>query len=486
MKYLKQLEIINFQSHTHTKLNLSSGLNIFVGESDQGKTAIIRAIRWLFFNEPRGSGFIRAGETSCEVTVILNNDVKISRIRDDSKRINRYIIKKPNQEEEIFEKFNKDVPQEVQKELGIYRLWIDKDKEFELNIARQLDSPFLLSETASTRAKVIGRIANLHIIDGAQRDILRDIRGLGRRKNDLENDINNMTETLKEYADLPEQENKINKLNIVIKKIDLLKEKINKLEDIKTKLNNNEIKIQNINTFLNKLQFLEISSEKIIQCQEVEKHLSKLETINKDIKLRKEQAQHFNNLAEKLQYVEDSAEFLSQLKETYTVFNDLGNIDSQISLCQKKIQTINYVITKTQNIDNGDNLIHQLYELRIKGHEIQELKRLYDERKKNYNTIKRYLEKYKNLDSLEKVINNLNYLNQSYINVLNISENYYSTKDDYEKSSQILSNIEDKYNKLIDNYIATLKEAGRCPTCYSNIDLNLIDELTKNLSDKNN
>ena len=57
MKYKKYLHLINFQSHLNTVIELHPGLNILVGESDQGKTAIIRALRWLFYNEPRGTGF---------------------------------------------------------------------------------------------------------------------------------------------------------------------------------------------------------------------------------------------------------------------------------------------------------------------------------------------------------------------------------------------------------------------------------------------
>jgi exonuclease SbcC len=61
--YIKKLSLRNFQSHRETDLEFSPGLNIIVGPSDQGKSAIIRALRWLFYNEPRGTGFIRVGET---------------------------------------------------------------------------------------------------------------------------------------------------------------------------------------------------------------------------------------------------------------------------------------------------------------------------------------------------------------------------------------------------------------------------------------
>lgn len=51
---IKQLNIQNFQSHVDTTLEFSDGCNIIVGNSDSGKTAIIRALRWLVFHKPTG------------------------------------------------------------------------------------------------------------------------------------------------------------------------------------------------------------------------------------------------------------------------------------------------------------------------------------------------------------------------------------------------------------------------------------------------
>ena len=39
---IKRLHLRNFQSHPDTEVELSPGINAFVGASDQGKTATIR------------------------------------------------------------------------------------------------------------------------------------------------------------------------------------------------------------------------------------------------------------------------------------------------------------------------------------------------------------------------------------------------------------------------------------------------------------
>ena len=69
MSCIRRLVIDNFQSHEHTEVEFGSGLNVVVGPSDFGKSALVRALRWVLYNEPRGANFIRAGTKVCQVKV---------------------------------------------------------------------------------------------------------------------------------------------------------------------------------------------------------------------------------------------------------------------------------------------------------------------------------------------------------------------------------------------------------------------------------
>ena len=44
MKYLKTVILENFQSHKHTSIEFNEGLNVILGPSDSGKSAIIREL----------------------------------------------------------------------------------------------------------------------------------------------------------------------------------------------------------------------------------------------------------------------------------------------------------------------------------------------------------------------------------------------------------------------------------------------------------
>ena len=145
MKKFKGLVIENFQSHERTEITFSEGLNVFVGPSDSGKSAILRALRWVLYNQPRGSDFIRTGASRCRVTLILSDGTQI--VRERSSSVNRYLIRDPEGNERVFEGFGSDVPDEVLEAHGMVPLQLDEDRELTVQIGQQLEGPFLLSES---------------------------------------------------------------------------------------------------------------------------------------------------------------------------------------------------------------------------------------------------------------------------------------------------------------------------------------------------
>ena len=51
---IQSLALKNFQSHKDTLIKFDPGVNVIVGSTDSGKSAIIRALRWLVWNRPIG------------------------------------------------------------------------------------------------------------------------------------------------------------------------------------------------------------------------------------------------------------------------------------------------------------------------------------------------------------------------------------------------------------------------------------------------
>lgn len=150
---IKSIEITNFQSHKASKLELSPMVTIIQGNSDCGKSAVMRALNWLLFN-PAGDYFIsdwaRKGKTissPCMVSVEANGH-HVTRRRD--KDFNGYEL-----DGEAFEATRNSVPPKVADALGLG----------EVNVQRQLDPPFLLSMSAGEVSRYINSLVNLERID---------------------------------------------------------------------------------------------------------------------------------------------------------------------------------------------------------------------------------------------------------------------------------------------------------------------------------
>jgi DNA repair protein SbcC/Rad50 len=47
MTYINKVRIENFQSHEDTLMEFHKGLNVITGPSDHGKSAVMRAIKWV-------------------------------------------------------------------------------------------------------------------------------------------------------------------------------------------------------------------------------------------------------------------------------------------------------------------------------------------------------------------------------------------------------------------------------------------------------
>jgi exonuclease SbcC len=485
-KYIKTLYIENFQSHANTTIKFDPGLNILVGESDQGKTAVIRALRWVMFNEPRGTGFIRVGETRCEVTITLSDGTRVSRIRDESQRINRYVVKVSGQEEQIFEKFKNDIPLEVQRELSVYPLWIDRDRALELNIARQLDSPFLLTESASTRSKVIGRIANLHILDAAQRDILRDIKNLNKTKSGLEDDIVSLEEKVNEYDDLPEKEQQLKELKVKLEQIVFLQGKISQLSTIKTKIDRASASLDNNCTIIKRLAQIEYVNQVVQDSLEISVILKSADKINDRLNSAGSQLETCCQKINLLKNISICIEHQNKLESNINLLARIEKIQKNIKIDTEKLAFLQKVIEGTDSIEKGDPIIQQLYEIRQEGIRLQELRRrvkaLFDQiqlRSVQMKSIKTKLSCLDNLELLEEKTCTCKDLNERFNHITDFDNRYKSANAQLKSSNTHLKKVEDNYAKMVNSYTELLTEAGICPTCHSQI----TPEVVRKISD---
>ena len=68
---LERIELHNFQCHKDLEIKFGK-ITTLVGPSDSGKTTVLRALKWLFFNSEKTKQICRRGETEVSVSVVVD------------------------------------------------------------------------------------------------------------------------------------------------------------------------------------------------------------------------------------------------------------------------------------------------------------------------------------------------------------------------------------------------------------------------------
>ena len=166
-----KMKLENFQSHENTEIDFDKGFNIIIGESRQGKTAILRALRWVLENRPQGKAIIRNGAERASVTLRLANGTFIERymFKDDKKGNGYHIILPDGTEQEG----NTKLVGLVQSICGFKQMDVDEKTKLPINFLRQGDVWYLIDEnvSATERARIIGAIQNTQAADSVVKDL---------------------------------------------------------------------------------------------------------------------------------------------------------------------------------------------------------------------------------------------------------------------------------------------------------------------------
>jgi len=274
---IKSLILQNFQSHKKTELELSDGVNVIVGSSDSGKTALIRALRWLVWNRPSGEEFRSTwgGKTLVEITV---NNQQISRSKDVS--TNEYIL-----DTSEYKAFGTDVPKEIQDLLNIN----------EINLQQQLDSPFLLSSSPGEVAQHFNRIAHLDQIDEGIRNIQKWIREITSDISHDEQQLKQQEEDLKKYEHL-----------------DRFETDVEVLEDMQQRFIN---KVNSKNKLESLIQDLQETNSAIEQLSEIVKAEKEVDQILELVKGMEEKRNELNQLRYLISTIKQVTHTLNRTKD---------------------------------------------------------------------------------------------------------------------------------------------------------------------------
>lgn len=240
---ITKFHIQNFQSHKDTTIDFTNGLNILVGSTNTGKSAVLRALRKLIRDEPSGKVFISKWATDMNLELQFEhrgNSYKIIRKLTQTK--NLYYL-----DDEEFGGFGKTIPQEVQDALDTELVELENGDVIDLHFSDQHDLPFMVAKgSAGTRSKLLGKVAGLHVLDRAISRINSDIRAENSKykhsidtRDDLQAEVDDFPDlwqehTLierlnKQFTDLCTKREQLQRLTIASNELDYYTEAIDRI-----------------------------------------------------------------------------------------------------------------------------------------------------------------------------------------------------------------------------------------------------------------
>lgn len=229
---LTKVEIENFLSHKRTVLTLHPDLNVLIGETNSGKSAILRAIIWCLYNEPKGVEFLRTGEKKVTVTCHFSNGYRLTRSRTDTQS-GYYEITSPEGEKQKFSGFGTDVPIQISNVHQMPAVFLSKDLALKLNVNEQLEGPFLIAESPQRKAQMVGRLVGTQSIDHAIKQLNKELLGYQRTLKVHQEQVNRWEQASEAYHDLPLLAEHLAYFESVIQTQETLEREIQQLRQLK-------------------------------------------------------------------------------------------------------------------------------------------------------------------------------------------------------------------------------------------------------------
>lgn len=193
-RYIEEVQLVNFQDHANTIINLTNGINLIVGSSDAGKSAILRAINYVFHNSLKGDSFIRVGCNECTVRLKFSDGIEVSRVKGED--TNSYILKDIDGNYHTFSKVGSSVPDIVRSALGEPPL---DDKKKPISYSDQMSSLFLVDLSPTDLPRTLSELTGIQNLQTAAEILQKNSRSYDRTIKDKTEKIDKLYDDLKKY-----------------------------------------------------------------------------------------------------------------------------------------------------------------------------------------------------------------------------------------------------------------------------------------------
>ena len=349
---IARVEIKGFQSHKDSDIPFGPGLTAIVGSSDSGKSSIIRALRFALYNEPRGAEFIRHGSVSASVKVTFSDGSYLERTRTRSSS-GSYRIGLPDGTETEIKGFANNMPVDIPNTHQMPRIQLTKDLEATLSIGYQLDQPFLIGESPGTRASIIGKLAGVDLVDGAVREIAKEVLAESKELRRLKEERTAVEESLVEFQDLDETKTRLEEAAQKLKKLQDLQKKRDDAVHLSQASTNNSLQLMNAYDAILKaervLQY-ELHVQKILSADQIAKRASSVRAehgrLTGEIERLRMDTEELTQRLQLLPLVSTMEMLAGKRRTAVSILNSQNDVNDTIAQAKKELASLPTIRTE--------------------------------------------------------------------------------------------------------------------------------------------
>ena len=328
---INSINIKNFESHKDTYIELDPGCNIVLGESDEGKSSIVRAIKWNSHNRPQGDGYRsdsldpknKKDKVKLTEVKIDYDGTSIVRARDAGS-INHYVI----DNQEPLKALRSDIPDEIQE--------ITRMKSVNMQTQHPSDQYFLIGDRPGQVAKEFNKVAGLVVMDKASADINSKVRSCNSLIKISKNEIESRTEEIENTAWVDSAEKLSKKLN-----------------DFELRLNDVRLDCHELNLMIYDIEKTDNEIAEYEDVEEAGKTLRKLKKLNPLISEKKYELNELQELILALNNADSELNMTHDINNASTTLKRLNSEQSKITDTRNEIREL-CLLTEKIHFNNED------------------------------------------------------------------------------------------------------------------------------------
>lgn len=336
-----KVQIRNYQRIKKASLEFVPGLNVIIGQTNNGKSSIIRSLETAIYNISR-EGHVTLGETKSAVGIEYNGHQVIWRRDTEASSQVTYRV-----DGKIYGKLGRGQPEVVKEALGISEVEINETK-FRVNFSKQMSYPFLLNVTPSELFKFI--------VQSSEEDNVVEVL------NEMRSDVNEISSNVKKYDEAR------NSLGVAYQReVSRFKEKKPLLPYCEEVLNiEGKVKsvkrIRELIESYEKCRYVVQKSEQQMKSAEIIKgQIDKATGILDDLVIRQDKlasmVSEFNSSLNTKENTEDNIREKSKILDTYLDLNDYIEMYTSLETRQSKCDTLKKLVNSYETSEkmNGDS-----------------------------------------------------------------------------------------------------------------------------------